>query len=116
MSTKSTTAPGPSGLSNDYLKALVHDDIWMRALKALYEQLLNNPVTTIGKFPLLYQFQASFLTKPNGKLRPISMQESITNVLHKMLLRMIRKPTSKYQLAMEKYALTKCVIEAKVLG
>ena len=53
-SLKSAAAAGPSGLSPDYLQSLMNDELFVKAMKALFDNLLNDPLITMRTVPLLY--------------------------------------------------------------
>ena len=66
------------------------------------KRLLNHPLDTIKLIPELFEYRAIFIQKPSGGLRPIAIQETILNVLHRVLLRMIQKDVFSEQMALEK--------------
>ena len=64
--------------------------------------------------PELYQFNDIYIRKPNGKLRPISLEETTLQLLHKILLQELRSKhsLSKHQYALEKKSQLKCLLAA----
>jgi hypothetical protein len=70
------------------------------ALAKMFNQLINEPDLVIT-IPELFEFRLACIPKdvndPAKLYRPISIQESVLNLLHRALLHQIQKPTSKYQ-------------------
>ena len=76
-------ASGPSQLSYDHIRyAINHDEDLLRALTDTLEFIANNPSSVD---PACFKADAFFIRKPNGKPRPIVLQEAITKILNKAL-------------------------------
>jgi hypothetical protein len=72
---------------------------FVKSLAKMFNQLINEPNLVIT-IPELFEFRLACIPKdvsdPEKLYRPISIQESVLNLLHRALLHKIQKPTSKY--------------------
>jgi len=78
-------APGVSSLSNEYLGMMVDKQDCLEIFKQTFDTLLNEP-WKVKEIPQLYTFKLQFIPKASGGIRPICIQESLLNVLHKLIL------------------------------
>ncbi|ESU45216.1 Reverse transcriptase [Giardia duodenalis] len=108
-------AAGPSGLGKTHLMHLCEKADAAEILAAALASLLSD--CDWGRLKPLAEFRLKLLAKPNGKWRPIAIQETLLVALHRALLRQTpalrRLPP--WQLAFEPMAQVKAIAMAERL-
>lgn len=83
------------------LSKISNNEYAIVGLKQCYDGLLNDPLYNVPQIPELFQYRASFIPKdpseePIESVRPIAQQECALNIMHKIILKNIKKPLSPY--------------------
>ena len=108
-------ATGPSGLGKPHLLHLCERADAAEVLAAALAPLLSD--CDWGRLKPLAEFRLKLLAKPNGRWRPIAIQETLLVALHRALLRQTpalrRLPP--WQLAFEPMAQVKAIARAEAL-
>lgn len=108
-------ATGPSGLGKAHLLHLCEDESFRETLANLLSSLYASRDWSVLK-PLA-GFRLRLIAKPNGKWRPIAIQETLLVVFHKLILKQTQplRTLPGWQLAFDKLAQMKAIRKAEEL-
>ncbi|CAL6053952.1 Dihydrolipoamide_acyltransferase [Hexamita inflata] len=82
-----TKACGPCGISNKYIKDMRYNNHFIKSLKALFEELFNNP-TKMSEILPMFEFKIALIPKEDKiSKRPVCIQNSFCNVLNTVILK-----------------------------
>ncbi|CAL6005777.1 RT/endonuclease [Hexamita inflata] len=114
-----TKACGPCGISNKYIKDMRYNNHFIKSLKALFEELFNNP-TKMSEILPLFEFKIALIPKEDKiSKRPVCIQNSFCNVLNTVILKrkdLLPRQFCKEQHLFDKNSMQQCKLDARKLS
>ncbi|CAL6115573.1 RT/endonuclease [Hexamita inflata] len=114
-----TKACGPCGISNKYIKDMRYNKHFLKCLKALYEELYNNP-TKMSEILPMFEFKIALIPKEDKiSKRPVCVQNSLCNVLNSIILKrkdLLPRKFCKEQHLFDKNSMQQCKLDARKLS
>ncbi|CAL5996651.1 RT/endonuclease [Hexamita inflata] len=114
-----TKACGPCGISNKYIKDMRYNKHFIKCLKALYEELYNNP-TKMSEILPMFEFKIALIPKEDKiSKRPVCVQNSLCNVLNSIILKrkdLLPRKFCKEQHLFDKNSMQQCKLDARKLS
>ncbi|CAL6105563.1 Reverse_transcriptase (RNA-dependent DNA polymerase) [Hexamita inflata] len=114
-----TKACGPCSISNKYIKDMRYNKHFIKCLKALYEELYNNP-TKMSEILPMFEFKIALIPKEDKiSKRPVCVQNSLCNVLNSIILKrkdLLPRKFCKGQRLFDKNSMQQCKLDARKLS